>query len=357
MGSGQLAAALDEANAWARGRLTGRQAAALVRDFHRCGGETSWAVAEVAQPRVTRELASVDWSTVAGARLVALVEARFALARGRDEFLPARHAPTAAEGRWLLYLHGLWRAAERRKLAPHAPVLAAIVHALAGPFAWAEVERRLDAHVGTDAATWVLLAGWPAAYGDPAPCDAEVASALGGRLVRAARRHVRPSLRREATPPDVRSAAAQTLLSRLGNVHPLEAVARALDGDLDVLPRAIGNELTRHLTDGLPESRKPSRQRERRIVFDFRDAGELAALAPSSDAADPEAALLARDERERDRTRLRAAYALDPATVDELRRAYADGGGKVDAARALGVSRPTLDARIRRLVDALTNPD
>ena len=80
--SPSLQRALDDATVWRRVRLTGSQAASLVADFKRRAEGTSWAVARAAQPSISRELPNLRWSdagAVSGARLVALVEAFFAL--------------------------------------------------------------------------------------------------------------------------------------------------------------------------------------------------------------------------------------------------------------------------------------
>jgi len=200
--------ALDAATAWERLRFTSQQAAALVKDFRDRGGNTSWAFAEAAAPRVERALRAVEWSDIAGARLIVLLEARFALTHGRDHFLPNRHAPEAAEGRWLLFLHALWDAAERGGAEPHDRVLTAMVQAHAGPMALLEIERRLTAHIGMDAAVALLLMCWPPEYGAPMPHDSEIMQATCARRATACGASRVVSTRRRRPVPD-RSAAGR----------------------------------------------------------------------------------------------------------------------------------------------------
>jgi hypothetical protein len=251
-------------------RATKRQIATqLYRDFSAKPSPTSLAFARAAEAEATERLCIVDWAGVSGARLIALVEQWTALLREQRELLPPSvTAKLTAQERFGLFIHWVWR---RHRRDRRERVARAVIYAMAGPRALDEVERRFDdatGQVGLWPAVWFLVARWRDYYdGETDPADAEIAG-ITNRLARIARRHVRTDQR--ATDGDLAGAVAETLLRRFGGLHPLDAVARALDGDLNIVPKAIGEATSDHVTRGLPQSR--ARRRRRAVIGGGRSA-------------------------------------------------------------------------------------
>ena len=201
-----------------------------------------------AQREVVEQLADLSWSGVAGARLIVLVEHYVGLVRARDHFLPHNADKMAPSERQGLYLHYLWLQAEHAGHDPHDLVLRAVLHLVAGPLALEEVCQRFDAkkgHVGVYAAVFCLLARWEKVHGIEVGDD-EVDSAIR-RLRKLAWRRLPATITESETldglGDDLTFAVTETLLSRFGNEHPLEVMARALDGDLNITPRAIADHV------------------------------------------------------------------------------------------------------------------
>lgn len=343
---------LDRADAWRHVRLTHQRAGWLLADFIDRGHATSLPVARLAQREVRRQLAGWPAERMNGADLVVSCTEFFALSDGRDSFLPDAVRPIRASERWALYLHWLWTEAERDAVGqPQALVSTAVVRAALGQVALDEVPARIKRHLGTDAAIWVLLARWP--YDGSPVTDDEVRQATAGfdgRLVRAVRKSVRASLR--ASADDVQSQVAATLLTEkeYAEVHPVDLLARAFDGGINIAPRRIGNDTSRELLKGLPTPARPSRPRARSIVVEFRPGEELPEPAAVGEPDDPEGLAIAAEGSRRDRRRLARALSVDPAAFAAM---ASTAGEKVHAARTLGTSRPTLDKRLAKMATGM----
>ena len=234
----------DEAQRLARLRLDRRDVAQLYSHLRQASPLPSWELARAAQPLVESEIAKVDWSQIAGANLIVLVERYFALATARDRFLPDVYAKALSTPyRWTLLLQVLAIHAGRDGQRPEDAVISALVTTAAGPRAMGEIDHRLRrGHCGVYAALWLLLARWGDLYGGTVD-EAEISDTTT-TLRKMAWRHVARSARhipfQEAT-----SAVATVVLSQWGTEHPLEVFARALDGQLNIAPRKIGNSVTK----------------------------------------------------------------------------------------------------------------
>ena len=103
----------------------------------------------------------------------------------------------------------------------------------------AEMERRTKQHVGELVVRLLFLTG----IEDPKVSDEY--SDIVRQISRLAYRHVAPSVRRELEPDDLSEAVIATVGARWGHLDPFDISAHAMDGELDIAPRAIANAVSR----------------------------------------------------------------------------------------------------------------
>lgn len=254
---------------------------------------------------------ATDWPAVAADDLVALCEAGLWAGIGVETC-----APPDTNGelrRPLMYecllrrgLVALLRGESSDAMAPARNTLGAD---LGGVFAWGEMERRGRGHVGFEAARLRLIAALPGPDGrGRTPGIERHAAAAVERIARSATAQARGrGLLRPASdarglgPGDVRAQVPLTVARRWGGLDPLVALARAVEGGLDIAPRAVADDVAdeadhRRLAwseEPLPDNLPPDDEDERRETPDpatGRDADPRAQL----DAGDLLAALVRR---------------------------------------------------------------
>jgi DNA-directed RNA polymerase specialized sigma24 family protein len=277
-----------------------------------------------------------------GRGLIAEVEAHARFQASLREFLPGAHRSAGEAERWRLFLHHVWRLAEKARRPPAIAVHAAVVSDVLRRGAARELPERLSRNIGADAAVAFLLAAWPSIWPQTADCPTqqEAYGALTDRFVRSVRKNVRGNLRERASTDDLRGQAMVTIWRRFGRrQHPLDLMARALDGGaigLNHAPRAIGNDVSR-----LVGREGPHAGDDEHLVILLRDPS-VRGFTPQ---AVPDVLYELLDEESE-----AARRNLDPALYDAVTRTAV----KKDIAKALGVSRPTVYKRIARAVKKQT---
>jgi hypothetical protein len=217
---------------------------------------------------------TTDWTAVDGSKLMTAWQSTVAVQAHVDAFLPSAELMD----RYWYYLlglvayaraemeQGLWQPAEG--LAPDViPFLRAFLAQnalLSGPAVHREVRRRRQQHVGAPAADLV----WHHQC-EPLDCPETEAAQLTENALAALRRAtVRDASRRlklqldpaQALAVDreaqLRSQVWKTVIERWGHLSPLEAMAAALDGNLDIAPRAIVDDLIEQMRPDMRASRR-----------------------------------------------------------------------------------------------------
>ncbi len=194
------------------------------------------------QARMREDLDRMEWSEVSAWDLVAWVEAAVSVQLGILRFLPPEVADLDPNvRRWLfvqaLILKGLETAASGELAHPLLPALRAAASYMGGDAADAKIGRRGAGHVGFLAGMLCLLMA--------ALRQGALGSALAGdqeRAVEALKKSVWRRVPAEQH-PEVLGQIQLTLEERWGQLDPLETLARALQGELNIAPRAIQDDL------------------------------------------------------------------------------------------------------------------
>ena len=260
---------------WVTYRLTEDNVHRLALILHRPDVEAEmtawWAEFSRLVEERQAKLAQLDWSRMTGYELVTFLEARTHVRLGWQNFLPIRYADVPSGVRTVLYVLGLVIVRGEDPIV----ALRATWYAAAGALAVEEIARRDRRHVGLAAATLAMVAArrqHDLPGGDLEPRAAVALDRLRPGVLRHVPDEVRAwivreetsgqTLAREALHHTVDRKAFETVLSEWGRGDPWVALARALDGHLDIAPKKIANRLQderrrRHLREGterlLPE--------------------------------------------------------------------------------------------------------
>jgi hypothetical protein len=209
-------------------------------------------------------LAAQDWTRFSSHSLVSWMHTILQVQHARALFLPKpyRHEIPGAEQLTLCMLALLPECQQSVK-----PACAVLSHIVAAPYVQREVVRRAAKCVGFPAALLVLVhkleadastePAWQSSY---SMSDAVLTAALN-RLCkttrRSAQRRAGKVLHEGRTPePELRENLPgeiwQTIIKRWGEREPLDLLARALDRKLEIVPRAVADQIMKHLAEVCP---------------------------------------------------------------------------------------------------------
>jgi hypothetical protein len=310
-----------------------------------------WGAFLSSEAHVRERLPSVTWERFSPWQLIQFVH----VGAGVNDGIGACTAelPDLARGdRARIYFHAVLIAALRYSVESGVPsevldsdgeipaVRWAVMKALSGaacyamaPYVKREVARRAKDHVGYAAA--LLEVSRRADHLTPifGVADAEAI----GRLTWGQRRPVRRALERRGLNPSLiddfldglDGQAVITVADNWGQVDPLELIGRALEGDLNVAPMAIQNDLK-------DAARRPSKQRRFEVNFERRPS----LRDPDPEPFDhPDGAM--KPDAEAEYQELLARVAADPRLWGYVLVAR-DAETQAQAARALGVTDRTV---------------
>jgi hypothetical protein len=305
-------------------------------------------------------LSDVNWERVTPWHLIQFVHVGASVSDGIESCTP--ELPDLARGdRARIYFHAVLIAAFRYSIESGVPsqvldsagevpaVRWAVMKALSGAACYAmvphvrrELSRQGEAHVGYAAA--LLEIGRRADHLAPifGTVDADLIGRLtGGRRSRMRRVLAEQGLNKSLIVDFLNGLAGQatiTAASRWGHVEPLELLGRALQGELNVAPMAIQDDLGE-------AARRPSRQRQFEVSFERRPSGSQGRqpLDPPDLAMKPDAEVEYQDVLKR--------LAADPKLWAYVHAAV-DAETQVEAAQALGVTDRTV-RNLRQRLEAL----
>ena len=130
------------------------------------------------------------------------------------------------------------------------------------------------------------------------------------------------------------SRVAESLLARYGREDGLDLAARALDGDLNIAPRSIGEDTTRGIV---------GRPRRQKLVIEFIESQKLEEL-PESFCVDPW-----HDSAPGDARRVLDRFsALSPDVTKTVEAFLKTNGNVTKTADLLGISRQAFYKRLRK---------
>ncbi len=196
-----------------------------------------------------------EWSSLSSHSLVSIMHTSLQVRQTLAQFLPEPYRrEVSADEHLLLCMLGLLAEEQREVIAHHILLFIIMV-----PYVQAELVRRAHTHVGFPAALLVLLhqleasadVAWqPSAAGDAMATVALhrlMKSTVRSSISRAAGRAPEQELR-DNLPGEI----WQTVIRRFGQRDALDVLARAFDGQLNIAPRAIVDDVIEHLTEVLP---------------------------------------------------------------------------------------------------------
>lgn len=299
-------------------------------------------------------LAARDWSTVDPWALIVFADAGARVAHGVRQFLPAEFgAPDPADRMMLYFVRLILAGARTGQADPFIAVRRASWYLEAGRLADLEIQRRIEQHVGAYAALLLVRAAL-VTRGVTAPRSERESERAVEVLRRATwgklRGWGRAIARAEGTGPRDTNAVRQALncqafetsVARWGPLDPFDALARGLAGELDIVTRAIADDLI--------DAARSARRRERREVLsvEFRERA-------SPDQATGDVHARAAPYAEARWRELVEKLARDPELC-RLAEAYLAGGHTAtqdEVARRLGVTARTVRNRLRQVRDLL----
>jgi len=224
-----------------------------------------WAV----QVIVHDALGIMNWSQVPSHTLVAIAEAYVALQTSIHTFLPSRFDDLDLALRRSLYISALvidgLEEAEKGDPPPLLRTHCTTLIFMAGshPHLDAELARREREHVGFHAGKLLLLMAGFRRMGRIAESAFAPDAVHAVETLRKAAWRMTPGEKRD----ELTGGIPLTLHDRWGSLDPFDALARSLDGELDIAPRAIRDALVK-------QASREDRTREIEVIFQERPGAE-----------------------------------------------------------------------------------
>ncbi len=241
----EFRAALDNLVLWGRARLSPRLMGSIVRVWEDPKGREGMArlcklLVETAKERVER----ID--QVNSPELVAMVTEHLAVQSGLKTFLPPPYSELLPDRELTFFsfvtYFGLLSTGGSSEVHDQLfrSTLRAICSLIGGPIIELEFERRAAKHVGYHAAMLLVLMQIRRQVGTADP-SWEQAEAECVEAIRKSARRMTPDVMR----PELPGQIALTLDTRWGKLGDRELITRALEGKLDIAPRAIRDALVK----------------------------------------------------------------------------------------------------------------
>lgn len=249
------------------------------------------------QDLLRSSLGIADWSQVNSWDLVAIVEAHATLLISMEAFLPSGFAHLPPVARRFLWTNAMIITGLEEAEAGGQPRPLLLAHLttfayLAGPRAETEITRRGLKNVGFYEAMVVLLTRALAARPNDSVLDndleqvlVKVRKAVWKKIPKWAKAEIADvEASGKTSPYDALKAAIDRQAVETGlkdwAEEPLEVLARSLDGELNIAPQAIGNDLT-DLARSLNRKRKLETPAEEGILVRLVEEGDTPEI-PSS---------------------------------------------------------------------------
>lgn len=300
--------------------------------------EDLWGRLRTAEAALRSEFEGRNWSEVSSWQLLEWLDAAIGVHLGVEAFLPPRLDRLPLPVRRFLYVHVFLfaagaRLAENRAIRP-------IWYAAAAPFLTEEFERRAQQHMGAEAGVLLLIMGalrlTPANQSGLLERDA---TATVDRLTKiVGKMRVPPQDR-----PEIPGQIPITLGGRWGQLDPIESLARALEGELDIAPRAVRDDLVEQAIKALTGEKKRAR-----FEVLFREHGEDQDIA---EAEVTEKDVVPREEERRllERLHIQERLRASPRMTRLVAAFLEEPGRQAELARRLEVTDRTLRSWMKEL--------
>lgn len=215
------------------------------------------------QDRHLRRLHEIEWNQYSSHQLIWWAVAEMTLRRAIENFLPPPYDQLLRSAQTWLYLFqlivtGTAEATKPQTAHPEPLELArrAIHVRLAGPYARGEIQRRIKQHVGSPVGELLLWRGIDAESDqgsllqtlDGEAIVEEILDKLRACSWRQTKQRVAKVVKDEALVAETLKAQLsmeiyETVVTRWGGLEGLDALARSLDGQFNIAPRAVADRV------------------------------------------------------------------------------------------------------------------